>query len=231
VIRLVQVTRSYRGSDPAAGVLRGVDLEVARGEVVAISGRSGSGKTTLLNIVGGLDAGYRGTVEVAGKVLRSLSERQLARHRGEAIGFMFQTFQLLEGVSSLDNVLLPYQFAVGGWERDAARERACRVLDEVGLGDRLEARPAELSGGEMQRVALARALLREPPLVICDELTGNLDEETGALILGVLERYRKGTGATMVVATHDPAVIGGADRALVLEDGLLRPASGAGPEP
>jgi ABC-type lipoprotein export system ATPase subunit len=231
VIRLDQVTRSYRTAGHDAGVLRGIDLEVAAGELLAITGRSGSGKTTLLNIMGGLDSGYQGVVEVAGLELGGLSDRQLARHRGKHIGFMFQTFQLLEGISCLDNVLLPFQFAVSPWDREGARSRACQVLEAVGLGDRLGARPAELSGGEMQRVALARALLRRPSLVICDELTGNLDDRTGAAILEVLQGYRDETGATLVVATHDPAVIDAADRVLCLEEGRLRAADEAGSTP
>jgi predicted ABC-type transport system involved in lysophospholipase L1 biosynthesis ATPase subunit len=128
-------------------------------------------------------------------------------------------------------VLLPFGFAVADWDRATAHGRACQVLDEVGLGDRLDAHPRELSGGEMQRVALARALLRTPPVVICDELTGNLDELTGSLVLEVLQRHREDHRATLVLATHDNAVIAGADRVLCLEEGRLRPAIGEGREP
>jgi len=205
-------------------VLQDLDLDVGEGELVAVVGRSGAGKTTLLNVIGGLDTGYQGSVEVSGKRLAELGDRQLSAFRNRSVGFVFQAYNLLEHLTVAENVTLPQVFASA---RDAVetgadvRRRAVEALDRVGLADRADDRPAVLSGGERQRVAIARALLQRAPLLLCDEPTGNLDEATGADAAELLRELHRAVGVTMVVATHDRAIWRLADRVLELRDGSL----------
>jgi putative ABC transport system ATP-binding protein len=198
-------------------ILAGIDLAIGAGEFVAILGPSGSGKTTLLGLLAGLDRPSAGEVHLEGRRIDALSEDELAVLRRGRVGFVFQSFQLLGNLTALENVCLPLELT--GVPR--AHERAIELLGEVGLGDRLHHYPAQLSGGEQQRVALARAFAPEPGVLFADEPTGNLDAETGALVLGVLERLRAHREATLVLVTHDPEVAARADRRIHLRAGRI----------
>ena len=216
------VHHAYRQRAADVVVLRGADLAVEPGEVVAITGRSGSGKSTLLHLAGGLAIPSRGSVAVGGTGLSGLSPAALARIRRRSIGFVFQAFHLLAGLDLLENVALP--LVLDGVDTRAARRRAGEVLAEVdldGLGDR---RPAELSGGQQQRGAVARALAGRPDLLLADEPTGNLDAASAAGVLDALLGAAAARGAACVLVTHDREVAARADRTLVLDDGVLKPA-------
>jgi len=204
-------------------VLRGVDLEVAGGELVAVVGRSGSGKTTLLNILAGLDSTYEGRVELAGRDLERMGDRELSGLRNRTVGLLCQSYNLLGHLTVLENAALPWLFARGEGTpgRRAARARAEEVLDRVGLGDRGGARPHELSGGEQQRLALARALFHRPQILLCDEPTGNLDAATGGEVVALLVEVHREQEVTVLAATHDPAIAAAAGRVLELRDGRL----------
>lgn len=199
-------------------VLRGVDLEARRGEVLGIVGASGAGKSTLLHLLGGLDLPSEGSVELDGTALFDISAAERARLRNQKIGFIFQAYHLLPELDALENVTLPAALA-----RSDKRARAEELLLAVGLGDRLHHRPAELSGGEQQRVAIARALIQDPLLLLADEPTGNLDSRTGEAVLETLLRLRAERGRTLVIVTHDPAIQKHCTRLLHIRDGKLEP--------
>jgi putative ABC transport system ATP-binding protein len=201
-------------------VLRGVSLTLAEGEMVALLGRSGSGKSTLLHLIGGLDRGYAGTLQVCGQDLRALSDHGLSRLRNEAIGFVFQSFHLIDAASCQENVLLPNAFSHAPLSRAAALRRADEVLDQVGLLDRRADLPANLSGGQKQRVAIARALFFRPRLLLCDEPTGNLDSHTGAQIIALFRDLHR-QGQTLLLITHEERISAAASRVLHLEDGRV----------
>ncbi|HET7785590.1 MAG TPA: ABC transporter ATP-binding protein [Myxococcales bacterium] len=214
------VTKRYPPREPglpAQELLRAVDLEVRRGEFVAVEGQSGSGKSTLLHLVGGLDRDFEGEAHVLGCDLRAVSDAELSALRHTRIGFVFQSFNLLPALTALENVLLPDFFGDG--VPDAGR-RAREALERVGLLDKAGARPSALSGGERQRVAIARALLSQPPLLLADEPTGNLDARTGE---GVIALFRQlhAEGMTLLIVTHEARVSHAASRVLVLRDGKL----------
>jgi len=198
--------------------LRGVNLKVEQGDYTAIEGRSGSGKSTLLNIMGCLDSPTAGDVLIDGINTSRMSENQLARIRRRKIGFVFQTFNLMSGLTAQENVALPMRF--DGVSAGVARKKAAELLDVVGLGERIDHKPMELSGGERQRVAIARALINDPELVLADEPTGNLDSKSGKIVIEVLEDLHK-TGVTLVVITHDQAVAKRADNSIRLIDGTI----------
>ncbi|OIO27185.1 macrolide ABC transporter ATP-binding protein [Candidatus Micrarchaeota archaeon CG1_02_55_22] len=198
--------------------LRGIDLEISRGEFVSIVGPSGSGKSTLMNLCGCLDLPTEGVVRLEGEDIAGLSESELATIRGQKIGFVFQKFNLLSTLSAVENVELPLIFqGIGKDERNAA---AVKYLERVGLGHRVEHRPNELSGGEQQRVAIARALAVDPEFILADEPTGNLDSKSGASVLDLL-RELHGEGKTLVVVTHDVSVAKQAERTIRIRDGLV----------
>jgi putative ABC transport system ATP-binding protein len=199
--------------------LRGVDLDVPRGQLLAIMGPSGSGKSTLLHILGALDAPTAGTIEVAGEHYEGLDEAGLTRLRRDHIGFVFQFFNLLPSLTAAENVLLPALIARRS-DR-SLRERALALLAKVGLGDRADHLPSELSGGQQQRVSIARALLLEPELVLADEPTGNLDRRSSREILGLLRSLVEAEGHTIVMVTHDPTAAAVADRIVFLRDGMV----------
>ena len=203
-------------------VLRSVDLSVSPGEMVAIVGASGSGKSTLLHLLGGLDAPTSGSVRVGGESMTSLDEDGRSRLRSKSVGFVFQFHQLLPEFTALENVMMPGWIAGGRAERDA-RERAEELLGDLGLTERAEHKPSELSGGEQQRVAVARALHRRPAVLLADEPTGNLDRAATGVLLEVFERYRSEEAQAIVIVTHNPEVAKAAGRVLALEDGRLRP--------
>jgi putative ABC transport system ATP-binding protein len=200
--------------------LRGVNMDIYAGEIVGIVGPSGSGKSTLLGLIGGLDSPTRGKIEIDGMDVTRMNEDQLTEIRNEKIGFIFQFFNLIPTLTALENVLLPMQFARKGIRRP--EQRAKRLLDLLGLSDRSHHRPSELSGGQQQRVAIARALANNPPLLLADEPTGNLDTESGAVVLETLEQIRQSEGTTVVIVTHDEKLAQHADRVLTLVDGQIR---------
>lgn len=224
MIRLRGVRKSYTTNKVVNEVLKGVDLDIDTGEFVAIVGRSGSGKTTLLNIVGALDSEYEGSVAVDGKELRSLSDVQISQYRNQNIGFIFQSFYLLDHMSCVENVALPALFARGAdaMDRAAALARAQAVMAEVELSDKCEALPNTLSGGQKQRVAIARALFSKPKLMICDEPTGNLDATTAQAILALFRVLNEEQGITLVIVTHDPMISKACKRVVNIADGTIR---------
>ena len=220
IARTVAVTRTFGGGPTAVRALRGVSLEVARGELVALRGRSGSGKTTLLSIVGGLDRPTSGRVEVAGRDVTAMTDDGRAGLLRDTVAFIFQAFGLIPILSAAENVGLPMRLAR---TEAAVRERRARaLLDLVGLDGRAGLRPYELSGGEQQRVAIARALANSPQLLLADEPTGQLDSDTAGQIMRLLRSIVHSEGITAIVATHDPVLIALADRVLTLKDGLLQ---------
>jgi putative ABC transport system ATP-binding protein len=205
----------------AQEVLRGVSLEVGQGELLALCGRSGSGKSTLLHILGGLDRRFDGKAEVLGQDLGALDDQALARFRGEQVGFVFQSFNLLDHLSVKENVALPAFFRRGATiEPKEAQSRAVDALSRVGVVDHANKRPGELSGGQKQRVAIARALFAEPKLLVADEPTGNLDTDTGRDIIGLFQTLNT-AGLTIVVVTHEDRVSQACGRVIKLEDGRL----------
>jgi putative ABC transport system ATP-binding protein len=199
--------------------LRGVDLEIARGEFVALVGPSGSGKSTVLNLVGGLDRSTEGEIWIDGTRLSGSDEKTLTRHRRQRVGFVFQSFNLLPRLTAEENVALPLMFS--GVPEKERRARARALLEQVGLGERLTHRPTQLSGGEQQRVAIARALVGQPALLLADEPTGNLDTATGVEIMRLLKELNQEHGLTLLVVTHDPEVAAFADRVVRLRDGQV----------
>jgi ABC-type lipoprotein export system ATPase subunit len=217
VVRLRGVVKTHGEGRAALRVLDGLDLDLEAGELVAVTGRSGSGKSTLLNVVGGLDRADAGTVEVAGARLDGASERQLAPLRRDRIGFVFQAFHLLPELTGLENVLLPAR--LNG--RAPAERRARELVARLGLGEAAERLPTVLSGGEQQRLAIARALVNDPQLVLADEPTGNLDAESGEIVLALL-RSIADEGRAVLLVTHEPEATRRADRVLRLEAGRLR---------
>ncbi|MFQ5913080.1 MAG: ABC transporter ATP-binding protein [Nitrospinota bacterium] len=217
LIQLEGVKKIYRlgGSDVAA--LSGVDLEIRTGEVVAIVGPSGSGKSTLLHILGGMDKADAGKTHVAEKDLRSMTPAQMTDFRRHHVGFVFQAFHLIPNLTALENVLLPMEFVSGGFRADAGKART--LLDLVGLGNRLDHRPGQLSGGEQQRVAIARALANGPEIVLADEPTGNLDSASGEQVVNLL--CSLGGRHTVVIVTHNERLAQKADRILRLVNGRM----------
>ena len=217
IVVIQKLTRRYRIGETSIEALRGVDLTVARGEFAAVAGVSGSGKSTLFHLIGGLDRPTGGQVWVDGINLATARDGERTRHRRERVGFVFQSFNLLPRLTALENVALPLMFdGVPKAEREA---RARAILEEVGLGHRLEHYPSQLSGGEQQRVAIARALVHNPEIILADEPTGNLDSKNGAEILALLRRLNQERGVTILVVTHDPTVAAAADRVIYLRDG------------
>lgn len=204
-------------------VLDGIDLDIRRGETVALRGRSGSGKSTLLNLIGGIDAPDAGTVEVAGVDLTGLSERDRTLFRRQHIGFVYQAFNLVPTLNVADNVRLVLE--LNKVPTAAAAKRIDELLDAVGLADRADSFPDVLSGGEQQRVAIARALCHEPAVLLADEPTGNLDDATAEGVLALLDKLVRDSGRTMLIATHSQHVASHCDRVLELHNGTLEPAA------
>ena len=217
VVSAVDVTRVYGEGDTAVRALRGVSLDIERGAVTAVMGPSGSGKSTLMHVLAGLDRPSTGHIELAGRELGSLSDRELTLLRRSSVGFVFQFFNLLPMLTAEENIVLP--LAIAGEKPD--RAWLAELVDRVGLTDRVRHRPAELSGGQQQRVAIARALVTRPAVVFADEPTGNLDSTTGSEILALLREAVDGYGQTIVMVTHEARAAAVADRVLFLADGLI----------
>ena len=223
MISLHQVSKKYETPAGAFVALREVDVRISAGEFVGVVGKSGSGKSTLLNMIAGIDRPSSGTVTVANTTIDTLPENKLAAWRGRNVGFVFQFFQLLPTLTAIENVMLPMDFCKTFPTRER-RRRAHALLERVGVGPQAEKLPSTLSGGEQQRVAIARALANNPPLVIADEPTGNLDSVTAR---GILDLFRElaNQGTTVVIATHEPDIVRVSDRKLQIADGVI--ASGA----
>jgi len=219
IIETHNLVKTYDQGGKPLQVLKGVDLTVEPGEFTAIMGPSGSGKSTLLNMIGALDRTTSGKVLVNGTDIGSLNDDQLAALRNREIGFVFQFFNLIPRMTAEQNVELP--LAIHGAPRVERRKRASELLELVGLGDRAHHKPSQLSGGEQQRVAIARALSNEPSLLLCDELTGNLDSKTGDEIMHLLRVLNKENGTTILMITHDPMVGQESDRIINILDGVI----------
>jgi putative ABC transport system ATP-binding protein len=219
VLRVRDLAKDFKTGEVVVHALRGVNFDVARGELLSIIGPSGSGKSTLLGLIGGLDTATSGSVELDGVDITNMSERELTHVRNAKIGFVFQSFNLIPTLTARENVALPVQFASD--RQFNPEKRAREVLTMLGLGDRLDHRPSQLSGGQQQRVAIARALANQPPLLLADEPTGNLDMESSQVVLDALRRVQAETGTTVIVVTHDMDIAAEADRVLLLVDGQL----------
>ncbi len=219
VIRATRVTRNLKLGAHIVHALRGVDLAICENEMVGIIGPSGSGKSTLLGIIGGLDSPTDGTIEIDGIDISNMNEGQLTDIRNQKIGFVFQFFNLIPTLTALENVALPIEFAQV--RRHKPFSRAKELLDMLGLGGRFHHRPNELSGGQQQRVAIARALANDPPILLADEPTGNLDSHSGETVLAALKTIRAENGTTVVMVTHDQSLAAQMDRVLTLIDGRI----------
>jgi putative ABC transport system ATP-binding protein len=225
VIRTEKLIKNYRLGEVDVEVLKGIDLDVQKGEYVALMGPSGSGKSTLMNILGCLDVPTAGSYTVEGREVSKLSDDELSIVRGRRIGFVFQTFNLISRTTAIQNVELPLHY-----QGKPAREAAMRALDSVKLAHRHDHQPSQLSGGERQRVAIARAIVTDPAIILADEPTGNLDSKTGVEILGIFDELSR-KGVTIVLVTHDPGVARHAHRTIHLKDGRIERVEQSGPAP
>lgn len=219
IIELEDLMRHYEMGGVKIRALDGVDLQISRGEYLSIVGPSGSGKTTLFNLVGGLDRPSQGKVYIDGVDISKLDAYELAWLRCRKIGYIFQTFNLIQVLTALENVALPTVFA--GLPRDEGLEKAQKLLSNVGLGDRVDHRPTELSAGQQQRVAIARAMANDPAIILADEPTGNLDLNTGMEIIDLLHGLNKTRGMTLIAATHDLKMIKASNRIVWMRDGKI----------
>ena len=222
VLEAVDLAKEYRGGDGGTiSVLDGVDLQVARGEMVAVVGASGAGKSTLLHLLGALDVPTRGYVTIAGEALAGRSDDDLSALRNRTVGFVFQFHHLLREFSALENVMMPLR--IGGWDVSRARNRARELLERVGLAGRTDHKPGALSGGEQQRTAVARALAIDPAVLLADEPSGNLDHMNSERLHDLFSELSRDLEIAMVIATHNRSLASRADRTLLLEDGRLTP--------
>lgn len=219
LVSLRGIAKSYTRGKQSVEVLQSLDLDIARGDFLALMGPSGSGKTTLLNLIGGLDQPSKGSISVDGRRIDQLSGSQLARWRGSHVGFVFQFYNLMPVLSAERNVELP--LLLTGLSRRERQRRAAIALEVVGLSDRARHKPSELSGGQAQRVAIARALVADPTLLICDEPTGDLDRKTADEVLGLLQALNREQGKTIIMVTHDPLAASFATHQLHLDKGAL----------
>jgi ABC-type lipoprotein export system ATPase subunit len=222
LIELQDIQKTYHLGEIDVPVLKGVSLKVARGELVALMGASGSGKSTLMNILGCLDRPTAGRYWLDGEDVSHLSADGRAYVRNRKMGFVFQSFNLLPRTSALENVVMPLTYTSDDVSDKDAERRAARLLTRVGLGDRLDHEPSQLSGGQQQRVAIARALINQPPVLLADEPTGNLDSRTSREVLEMFQHLNREEGITIVLVTHDPEVARHAQRVIRIYDGVIR---------
>ena len=220
-IELQDIRKTYHMSDIDVPVLHGISLKIAKGEFVALMGASGSGKSTLMHIMGCLDHASSGRYWLDGEEVSDISADRRALVRNHKIGFVFQGFNLLARTSAVENVAMPLSYTAGHLSERQARQRAVEMLDRVALSDRLDHEPSKLSGGQQQSVAIARALVNNPPLLLADEPTGNLDSHSGAEIMALLTQLNREEGRTVIIVSHDPTVTDYATRALHLNDGQI----------
>jgi putative ABC transport system ATP-binding protein len=220
IIRVDNVHKSYLMGREAVPALRGVTIDVNRGEMLCLMGPSGSGKTTLLNLLGGLDEPGRGHILIDGQNVVSMKEEQVARLRLEKLGFIFQTFNLLSNFTAFENVEAPMVLS-GFYTRKERKARVTMLLEQVGLADRMDHYPSELSGGQQQRVAIARALANDPPIIIGDEMTGDLDSQTGFEVMRLIRQLNQEQGKTVIFVTHDPRMAEFSDRTINMLDGVI----------
>jgi putative ABC transport system ATP-binding protein len=213
------VKRRYMMGDEEVWALAGIDLDIVRGEYISIMGPSGSGKSTLFNMIGGLDRPTEGTILMDGYDIRKMDTRQIAYLRCHKVGFIFQTFNLVQVMTAEQNVMLPMTFA--GVPDDKASKRSRELLGMVGLGERYDHRPEQLSGGQQQRVAIARAMANDPDIILADEPTGNLDLKTGEEVITMLDRFKRESGKTIISATHDHKMLAASDRVVYIVDGKI----------
>ena len=225
LIELDNITKTYDLGEVQVPVLKGVSLEVGRGELVALMGASGSGKSTLMNILGCLDRPTSGTYHLDGQLISDMTPNDRAHVRNDKIGFVFQSFNLLARTTALENVTMPLTYAGRSWSDKESKARGVEILNKVGLGDRLHHYPSQMSGGQQQRVAIARSLINKPPLLFADEPTGNLDSKTSDEVLEMFQRLNEDDGITIIIVTHSIEVGQWAKRAITMKDGLI--ASGA----
>jgi putative ABC transport system ATP-binding protein len=218
VIEIRNIIRDFKLGQEIVHVLKGIDLDIKRGEYVAIMGPSGSGKSTLMNLLGCLDTPTAGSYNLNGNDVSQMTDDELAEIRNTEIGFVFQTFNLLPRTTALENVALPMIYA--GASRKQRKERATKVLSDVGLADRMDHKPNQLSGGQRQRVAVGRALVNKPSIILADEPTGNLDSKTGMEIMGLFDEIHK-AGNTVIMVTHEEDVAAHAKRIIRLRDGII----------
>jgi putative ABC transport system ATP-binding protein len=226
LIEVYNLTKSIDTGTHRVNILKGIDLKIPRGQFAAVMGPSGSGKSTLLGLLAGLDTPTSGRILLDGEDITFLNEDRMALLRGRKIGFVFQSYHLVPTLTAEENVLLPLELAGNG---HGGRARARQLLERVGLGARRDHYPVQLSGGEQQRVALARAFALQPPILLADEPTGNLDSATGELVLELLLALNREQGATMVLVTHEQSIARCADRSIVLRDGLITSNEGVRP--
>jgi ABC-type lipoprotein export system ATPase subunit len=219
VLEAIDLAKEYRGGDGGTiTILDGVNLEVPRGEMVAVVGASGAGKSTLLHLLGALDQPTRGSVRIGGQALAGRSDEALSALRNRSVGFVFQFHHLLREFTALENVMMPLRIA--GWDAARARTRARELLERVGLGARVEHKPAALSGGEQQRVAIARAIVNRPRIILADEPTANLDRDSANQVLDALKSFH-GAGVTCLISTHDEQFLQSANRVVFLDHGQV----------
>ncbi len=221
LIELHDVYKTYHLGEIDVPVLKGVSLKIVRGEMVALMGASGSGKSTLMNILGCLDRPTSGQYWLDGQEVSKFSADARALVRNRKIGFVFQSFNLLPRTSALENVVMPLSYTAGNLSDREARRRAVKMLELVGLGDRMDHEPSQLSGGQQQRVAIARALINHPPVLFADEPTGNLDSRTSREVLAMFQRLNREEGITIVLVTHDAEVARHAQRVIRISDGII----------
>jgi ABC-type lipoprotein export system ATPase subunit len=221
LIKLQDLRKTYFLGEVSVEVLKGISLNIAHGELVALMGASGSGKSTLMNILGCLDRPTSGHYWLNGQEVSTMSIDQRAQIRNRNIGFVFQSFNLLARTSALDNVTMPLAYTATTLSSREGRKRGTALLQRVGLGDRLDHHPSQLSGGQQQRVAIARALINRPPLLFADEPTGNLDSRTSVEILQMFQQFNAEEGITIILVTHDPNVASYAKRTIQIKDGLI----------
>ncbi|WP_373501055.1 ABC transporter ATP-binding protein [Desulfococcus sp.] len=219
IVRVANVTKTFKMGKMILQALKGISLEIATGDYISIMGPSGSGKSTLFNMIGGLDKPSSGKVFIDEVDIAQLDAYELAWLRCRKIGYIFQTFNLIQVMTALENVTLPMTFA--GMNNDAAVEKGIKLLEMVGLGDRFRHKPSELSGGQQQRVAVARSLANDPAIILADEPTGNLDLTTGEEIITLLKRLSEETGVTVISATHDFKMLNVSDQVIWIRDGLV----------